>query len=290
IVDFLRGSKSEKINDDHMALRTYGVGKDTAKDDWMRYIKDLIHGGYLKVDTGIYPVLKLTEKSAAVLSGEEKVLLRKEIGKTEVKETAPEYERELFDELREMRRRLAEKENVAAYLIFSDATLTELATFLPQSYTDLSAISGFGDIKTEKYGEAFLNAVARYCEEKGLRSRMDQKNRKIKKASPGAEISETKMATFNLFQLGKSMTEIAEVRGLSLTTIESHLADFILSGKIDISRLVSPEKVPAIEAAIRLHGDQKLTPLKEELGDAYSWGEIKAVINFLNSKKEKQLL
>jgi ATP-dependent DNA helicase RecQ len=290
IVDFLRGSKSEKINDDHLNLRTYGVGKDTAKDDWMRYIKDLIHGGYLRVDQGIYPVLKLTEKSASVLNGEEKVLMRKVVEKIEVKEAVPEYEKALFDQLRDLRTKYAEEENVPAYIIFSDATLIELATYLPQDYKDLRSISGFGDIKTEKYGEAFLFVVANYCLEKGLATRIDLKNRKVKKTNFSGEVSETKQATFNLFSLGKSITEIAEIRNLSPITIEGHLAEFVLSGKIDISKLVSPEKVPAIEAAIRLHGDQKLTPLKEELGDNYTWGEIKAVINFLNRKREGQLL
>jgi ATP-dependent DNA helicase RecQ len=285
IVDFLRGSKSEKINGEHLNLRTYGVGKDTAKDDWMRYIKDLIHGGYLRVDQGIYPVLKLTAKSASVLSGEEKVLMRKVVEKLEVKEALPEYEKELFDQLRVLRTKYAEEENVAAYIIFSDATLIELATYLPQDYRDLKLISGFGDIKTEKYGEAFLLEVANYCLLKGLTTRIDLKKKPIKKSNTGGGISETKQTTFNLFSLGKSIEEIAAIRTLSVFTIESHLGEFILAGKIDISKLVSLKKIPAIEAAIRLHGDQKLTPLKEELGDEYTWGEIKAVTNYLNRKK-----
>jgi ATP-dependent DNA helicase RecQ len=239
------------------------------------------------VDGGTYPVLKLTEKSASVLSGEEKVLMHKVVEKIEVKEAVPEYEKILFDQLRELRSKFAEEENVPAYIIFSDATLTELATYLPHDHKDLKLISGFGDIKTEKYGESFLYAVANYCMEKGLKSRMDLKKKPVKKTNLSDGISETKQTTFNLFSLGKSITEIAEIRNLSAVTIESHLAEFILSGMIDISKLVSPEKIPAIETAIRLHGDQKLTPLKEELGDNYSWAEIKAVICFLNRKKEE---
>jgi ATP-dependent DNA helicase RecQ len=290
IVDFLRGSRSEKIKEDHMDLRTYGVGKDTAKDDWMRYIKDLIQGGYLKVDEGIYPVLKLTEKSAAVLNGEEKVLMRKVVEDSEVKEAVPEYEKSLFDQLRNLRSKFAEEENVPAYIIFSDATLVELATFLPHDYSDLKLISGFGDIKTEKYGESFLYTIGNYCLEKGLKSRIALKKKPVKKVNLSGEISETKQSTFNLFSLGKNINEIAEIRNLSPVTIEGHLAEFVLAGKIEISKLVSPEKIPAIEAAIRLHGNQKLTPLKDELGEDYSWAEIKAVINYMERKKEEQLL
>src|SRR5690606_19393549 len=77
VVDFLRGSRSERLRAEHKALKTYGVGADIRKEDWMEYIKDLIGQKYLQKADGEYPVLQLTEKSASVLRGKEKVQLIK---------------------------------------------------------------------------------------------------------------------------------------------------------------------------------------------------------------------
>ena len=77
VIDFLRGSKSEKIHGEHKEIKTYGVGADISKDNWFGYIKDLIAQGYLKQTDGQYPVLTLTEKSEPVLRGVEKVDLIK---------------------------------------------------------------------------------------------------------------------------------------------------------------------------------------------------------------------
>jgi len=178
VVDFLRGSKSERISENHKSLKTYGIGKDISKEDWYRYFKDLIAFNYLKQIGSEYPILSLTEKSKDVLMGKEKILLVKIAVKK--KETPPslsekDYERDLFEELRSVRTELAQKENVPAYLVFSDATLLELATYLPQSLEDVRKISGFGDIKLAKYGKIFLKAVVDYCTKQKLVSKINEK-------------------------------------------------------------------------------------------------------------------
>ncbi len=175
VVDFLRGSKSERISEQHKNLKTYGIGKDIPKEEWFKYFKDLISFNYLKQVGSEYPILALTEKSRDVLLGKEKVYLVKIVTKKETTLTELPYEKGLFLKLKLVRIELAQKENVPAYLIFSDATLLELATYLPQTMEDVRKISGFGDIKLAKYGKIFLEEVIEYCKKYQLVSKINEK-------------------------------------------------------------------------------------------------------------------
>jgi|SRR3989339_26077 len=175
VVDFLRGSKSERISDSHKELKTYGIGKDISKEDWFHYFKDLISFNYLKQIGSEYPILSLTEKSKDVLLGKEKVFFVITKSKQKMALSELPYEKELFLKLKLVRIEVAQKENVPAYLIFSDATLLELATYLPQTLADVRKISGFGDIKLAKYGKLFLDVVLTYCTQNKLVSKINDK-------------------------------------------------------------------------------------------------------------------
>ena len=181
LVDFLRGSKSEKIHAEHRSLKTYGVGADISKDHWFRYFKDLISLNYLKQAGSEYPIIMLTEKSRPVLAGTEKIFLVKNATKIEAAMNDVSYEEMLFNRLRTTRSALAREENVPAYLIFSDATLLELASYLPLTIEDLSKISGFGEIKLAKYGRKFLEVITDYCEKYKLSTRIGEKAPKIRR-------------------------------------------------------------------------------------------------------------
>ncbi|MCK9211453.1 MAG: DNA helicase RecQ [Ignavibacteriaceae bacterium] len=284
VIDFLRGSKSEKIMDWQMQLKTYGVGADTGKDEWRQYLNDLIVMGYLHQEEGQYPVLKLTEKSKAVLKGEEKVMLIKSVTRKEVEQKEQPYEVELLSQLKILRNRLADEARVPAYIIFSDTTLIELAAYLPQDFSGLKKISGFGEIKLQRYGKVFLDVVMNYCRKNNLQSRMINKAPKRQRKSGSSRSSDkpdTKMESFELFKSGKTVAEIASLRNLTSSTIENHLAFYIEEGKIKVTELVTTEKIEQIEKAIQLHGDLSLGVLKNELGENISYGEIRAVINHL---------
>ena len=284
VIDFLRGSKSEKIFDWQMKLKTYGVGADNSKDEWRQYLHDLIAMGYLHQEEGQYPILKLTEKSKSVLTGEEKVMFVKTVTRTEVAPKEQPKEIELLSLLKLLRNQLAESARVPAYLIFSDTTLLELATYLPQNFSELKRISGFGEIKLQRYGKTFLDEVLNYCKKNNLKSRIVNKTPKRQRKSTSFRTSEkidTKMESLKLFKSGKSIPQIAEARNLTTSTIENHLAFYIESGEIKINELVPPEKQKEIEKALELHGDLLLGVLKNELGENFSYGEIRAVINNL---------
>ncbi len=281
VVNILRGSKSEKIKPHHQSLKTYGSGADISADKWVDYIKQLMQQGYLRQSDGEYPVLQLTQKSIPVLNGQEKVYLMKSRLKKEVVHVEQPLEKDLFLELKAIRARLAHQENMPAYIILSDATLVELATYLPQNEVELRQISGFGDTKVARYAKQFLPIIQTYCADHALSSKISLKTPKRERVPKEEKTSHTKRESLLLFKSGKSVGEIAQMRGLSLATVETHLAHFVSTGEIEIAEIVSTNKMAAIERAIGQYGDAALTPLKAALGEEISYGEIRAVVNYL---------
>jgi len=290
VIDFLRGSKNEKIREEHKQLKTYGIGADISKVDWQRYIRELITLEYLQVTDDGYPVLKLTGQSSLVLKGLQKVeFIETQTTEEHHTEAAPPHEAELLNLLKSVRRDIAQLENVPPYIIVSDATLLEMATYLPQSLDELRLISGFGDIKLARYGRELLQPVKDYCKAKGLESKIAYKSPKRERKTKTERLSraprtgtDTRTETFNLYRQGKNTSEIATARGLSLVTIESHLSHFVQTGDLDVKELVAENKLTIIIEAVENYGAERLAPLKEVLGDAYTYGEIKAVISWMN--------
>lgn len=286
IVDFLRGSRSEKIWPEHKQLKTYGAGDDISKADWQRYLRELIATGYLRVTDDAYASLKLTAKSELVLKGLQKVELISS-QTTDEKEAAPlDFEAELLETLRKKRQEIAVMENLPAYIILSDPTLLEIATYLPQKLEELRQISGFGDIKLARYGREFLALVTQYCAQKKLESRIGQKTPKRERKPKKEQIPETARASLALFKQGLSAADIARLRSLSPNTIENHLGVFVQNGELDVHSFVKEEKIPAIKDAVEKYGNERLAPLKEVLGEDYSYGEIRAVIAWLNRQNQ----
>ncbi len=296
VIDFLRGSQAVKIREEHKTLKTFGVGADLPKEIWSRIIREMITRGYLAKTDGAYPVLKLTQSSARLLSGEEKLMLPKVHAYVPsapvVQEGHEAYEQELFRQLKALRREIAEEENVPAYIVLSDATLLELATYLPHNKEEFRKISGFGDIKIEKYGKRFWQVVADYCTEHQLKSRIHLKAPKRERRQPRESETDTKQKTFELFNLGHPLEEIAQLRQLAASTIEGHLAYYVGTGQLNISQLISdPARMNTLRKAIEQHGGDALTPIKNSLGEGYSFGEIRLVmahLNYLSRQRENK--
>jgi ATP-dependent DNA helicase RecQ len=288
LIDFLRGSQAKTIRDEHKNLKTYGIGADISKNNWFDYFKDLIAQGYLKQTEGTYPTIVLTEKSLGVLKGEHSVELFKVTIKEDKKEKslvsnlAYDYEKDLFDELKRARTAFAREENVPPYVVFSDATLIEMATFLPLNENDLRKISGVGDLKLQKYGADFLETIVDYCDRNNLDSRINLKSPKREtktRSKRDASGQTTADVSLDMFKSGLSIREIADARGLAISTIETHLVKFIPSGEVLLDEFVESEKVEAIkDAIVRVNSGYAVAPVKEFLGEDFSYGEIRAVM------------
>ncbi|MFM7273263.1 MAG: DNA helicase RecQ, partial [Gammaproteobacteria bacterium] len=168
LIDVLRGVSNDRVlSFDHHRVSTFGIGKAIAAEQWRSVFRQLVARGLLDVDPAGHGGLRLAAPAKPVLRGEESVWLRRErkagpatrtIGKRdrdrggEVDENA----RPLWDALRACRKRLAEAQNVPPYVIFHDATLRAMLAERPRNAGELRAVSGVGDSKLERYGEAFL--------------------------------------------------------------------------------------------------------------------------------------
>ena len=175
VADVITGSKSQRLlMNGHESLKSYGSGKDLPKKNWHAFIRELIQLGYLELEGETYPVLRLNQRSRTFLMGcltggeKEKVFLTK----PEVKEKPVEQEAErdvgydsgLFEVLRVLRKKLADAENYPPYIIFTDASLKQMAALYPRTLSDFRKINGVGDKKLEKYGAVFVKEIVDYYE------------------------------------------------------------------------------------------------------------------------------
>ena len=279
IVDVLTGSKNKKIAQNrHDTIKTYGAGKEYPKSQWQSLIRELIRSGYAQLDGDQYPVLKLNNKSRDVLlhngqvsltKPEEPLLIRKE-------RRDEEYDRILFDCLRILRKTIADQEEVPPYVIFHDTSLKEMSIYYPQSLQDFRKISGVGEQKLQKYGEIFLKEIGDYCKQYNIQPKP------ISHKDPEPRLKQPKtlttQATLELYRQDLTIGEIAQKRGLTITTIVSHLEKLILEGEdISIDSFVAPERQLNIKHALEEHGTKSLNPVKEKLGERYSYEEIRLV-------------
>ena len=168
VVDVLRGADTERVRRlGHDRLSTYGIGADMSDAEWSSLTRQLIHLGFLSQDVANYSVLKLTKKSRPVLRGDQPLrLARPRIRQAKKKKRARSAigldaaDEALFESLRALRKRLAEDQGVPPYVIFGDATLVEMSQRKPADEAGLLDITGVGQVKLERYGAEFLEAIA----------------------------------------------------------------------------------------------------------------------------------
>lgn len=158
IVDVLRGSSNKKLMSlKFNELTTYGIMKEYSKDELKDFINTLISHGFIDLEEGEYPLVKLNEKSIRVLKNKEQVIFK------EVKKIEKSFSyNELYEMLHRLRKSLSQEEGVPPYMIFGDSTLREMSLRYPTTKEQILDINGVGERKYEKYGEAFLDVISKY--------------------------------------------------------------------------------------------------------------------------------
>jgi ATP-dependent DNA helicase RecQ len=167
VIDVLMGKDNEKVRQhEHDALSVFGIGAELQQQQWRSILRQLVVLGLLTVDTGGYGALKLNDKSRPLLRGELELPLRRDLlidRKTRKKSSrvasVSERDRDLWEALRECRKRLADENNVPPYVIFHDATLNQMAADRPETPEEFLYISGVGQTKLERYGADFLDVI-----------------------------------------------------------------------------------------------------------------------------------
>ncbi len=182
----------------------------------------------------------------------------------------------LYAQLQQWRRQVAAEQDVELYVVLPTRTLMELTRSLPRNKRELKQVKGIGKTRIEKYGETLLGLIDDYCLKQQI-ERPAPLPEKVDKPSRKPRKSNTKAMSFELFQSGKSIEEIAVERELKPSTIETHIAHFIALGKLNVFELVSAEKVEQLASFMAEHPAASLSEIKAHFGDACSYGDLKLV-------------
>lgn len=329
LVDILRGSaKFEILEKGYDKIKTYGVGRNVAFTEWQSYVWQIIQLGYLEIAYEDKHKLKMTAAAKEVLFNAQKVQLfrplsikeRQEIEKkakeqkAKVEASTPRLrvKNQLFDYLREFRRQLAMEKGMPPYIVFSDATLGEMAAVVPRNEYEMRKISGIGEQKWLQYGQEFLDKIEEFLTENpdfvesgavmqsvSLPPRVVEKEREKEKVVEKKVVEKavkesnepkipTQVISYNLFKSGLTIEEIAEQRYLSPVTILSHLVQLYETGEpIDVFEFVTADEIKQItEGASFLPEPLKLRDLYEFFSETFSYGKIRFALAYHNKNKE----
>ena len=300
VINVLLGSNMARIRElGHDKLTVYGIVNDYDRNALRDIANALVEQGFLARADGEYPTIRVTPAGREWLRSRRNLTLQLRVDESAPTRErrrerssnggSPDYDASLFEQLRALRRRLADAEGVPAFVVFGDATLRGLAKARPVDRHAMLSVSGVGPAKLERYGDAFLTMIGEYVSDKKPNpdesgpSYLDKMQRikgiRARKDVDKAPMGTTHALTLHLLQQGLSVAEIAKERGLSHGTVLAHLERIVKSGEtVDITPLLpSPERVERIRATLEVAGDERLAPVKELLGDDYSYDEIRLV-------------
>ena len=286
--DILCGANTEAIRKrEHITLSTYGIGKELKKTQWQVIGRELIRMGFLHADPTRMGSISITPAGLTALKSRTKIMLAVPLPVVEKRSAAPQQgeipcDEGLFQKLRQVRRELAEARAVPPYVIFGDVTLRHLARTYPQTADQCLRVPGVGQQKLRDFGEAFMEVIREH-----LRNAAPQNFSPLKaevKPVPAPitaknTANDTASESLRIFRLGPpSIQAVAEIRGLSESTIVRHLADAIIARRADdlaVSDFIAPAEAAELNELFNFAGQlDKLGPIKEMAGDKFSWNQL----------------
>jgi ATP-dependent DNA helicase RecQ len=279
VAKVLTGSKSKTITQFNFhTLTTYGMMQTKSVKEVTEFIDYLITEEIIGIENGQFPTIYVTSKGKAVLTGQQTVSRKEEIQAKIISKADP-----LFEELRSLRKSIAEKEKVPPFVIFSDTSLQDMCLRLPKTNGEFLNVKGVGEHKLEKYGLEFIQAIRAFCEKNPDRtiqadsSTEEAKPQKSKREPKTQDSKASHLITYDLFINGMSIKEIATEREMSTTTIESHIIRSAEEGHpIDWDHVLPNEYRQLIEAAVTESATDKLKPIKELLPAEVSYFMIRS--------------
>jgi ATP-dependent DNA helicase RecQ len=281
VVDVLRGADTEAIRQrSHNELSTYGIGHDLKRESWQAIGRELLRLGLVECAPGRFATLSLTPAGLETLRTRTAVTLTKQVDVAEKAARsrigAIACDEMLFEQLRELRRRLADERDVPAYVIFSDVTLREMARNYPTTESDFRRIPGVGEQKLKDFAEPFLAEIKDYLAANPRRKFTDDVDFSLN-AQRRHHLNDSESETLRRFQRGETVEEIARARGFVRSTIYSHLLAAIESGKLPQARerFFTPAQEKEIAAAFRQVGDGTLVDVSALLGGKYDIGLLR---------------
>lgn len=287
LIDVLRGSGRQEIfNMGYNNIKTYGAGREMSRGEWQNYLEQILNLGLIEIAYDDHNKVKLTPLAKAVLFNKQKVeLVQAEIVKqrneaekakadkaTKRKSARQRVRDELFEHLRKLRLTISRKKGVPPYIVFSDATLEEMAAERPSTMELMNQISGVGEQKLREYGRPFLDAIQEFI--------------LAKKQEGIGTVGATFLETLQLYKKGLSPEEIAIQRDLNAVTIYGHLAKLYEQGEnIQLSKFVSKEEMKQIiDVLPSLEPPYKMKEIFESLNEEIGYDKIRMALAYYNRK------
>ncbi|MCT2538241.1 DNA helicase RecQ [Aquibacillus koreensis] len=282
VAKVLKGSNDKKIKQFRFdQLSTYGLMSGYTEKDLTNFIHFLVAEDVLTVGDSKYPILQLTKEAESVLKGQRQIWMQTSTVK-QTEET--DYEQELFESLRQLRKQIADQEKVPPYVLFSDATLKEMCRFFPETKEEMLDIKGVGERKYDQYGEAFLEVIIEWTKEHDVEKQtqptmLKQEPLKKKKAKQHTGDQPSYQVSYDMYKNGSSFKKIASERELTEQTVTNHIFQAYQNGmELDWNEFFDEEQEVAILEARESLEEPRLKALKEALPDGYDYTMIKAVL------------
>jgi ATP-dependent DNA helicase RecQ len=278
-VDILRGADTEMIRQRrHNELSTYGIGRELKRDAWQAIGRELLRLGLVECSPGRFATLTLTPAGREVLRNRTPITLTKQIDITAQREKpragAIECDEVLFEQLRALRRKVADERDVPAYVIFSDVSLRQMARNYPTIASEFRRIPGVGEQKLKDFAQPFLSEIKNYLATNPRRTFSDDSGSPLRQRR--SRLNDSEAETLRRFQRGESVDEIARARGFVTNTIYGHLVAAIGLGKLaERARFFTATQEKEIAAAFQQVSDGKLVDVSALLGNRYDIGLLR---------------
>ena len=288
VVRVLMGSKVKQVEAwKHHELPLFGVGKSRSAEEFQELVPQLVSKGLLDKSEDRYGTLSVSERGWTFLRGRASLTLTRTVRQSALvsgngariqARPSTAYDTGLYEELAALRMRFAEERRVPAYVIFANRSLQDMARKAPRTPEEFLRISGVGEAKLREFGDEFIYAISRYVEANGL-PRVDDPVKAPTPIRPSSGPGDSVRATGKAVSEGRSVEDVATLRGLKPATIFGHLERLVNEGvKVQFEHLM-PERARrlTIEYAFEASAQLLLKPVMETLGDGYTYEELRVV-------------
>jgi len=291
IADVLTGSKAELVRRcNHDELSVHGLLSDMTKKEVMNLTHQLIDQNCLARTDGDRPVVTLSDRSSEVLRDEIEVQLVKPPESTKQAKFDSEswegVDRALFEVLRGIRREIADEREVPASVIFSDATLRDLARQRPTSTETMQNVYGIGEKKIVEFGQPIIETIVDYCTEYDVTTNVQTNTARKSSRIPLGDkpIQPWKQAIFDQFRNGASIEEVMRVSTRAYSTVANYLTEYIAHEKPEsVSQWIDDETYDCVKKATDQVGMNMLRPIHDALDGQIEYPEIKIAVTHLQT-------
>ena len=289
VIDFVTGKESNEIlAHKHQELEEFGSGEDESDKLWNPVIRQALIAGYLKKDVENYGLLKVTAAGKKFLKKPTSFMIVEDAEFKDYDDDTPidgggtALDPTLHSILKDLRKKVAQKQKVPPYVVFQDVSLEQMATIYPVTMEELQNIQGVGAGKAKRYGKEFIDLISKYCEENEIERPEELRVRTVAKKSM------LKVKIIQSIDRQVALDDIANAQGIDFDELLDEVEAIVYSGtKLNIDyfleEVMDEDHVDDIYDYFMESDTDNLDDAMEELGEDYSEDEVRLVrIKFLS--------